>query len=165
MRTLFILLAVTTFGCGAAAGHTVRFRGARLMPIDTGIPGAKRFTLKFAVVAMPAPGQCTSNTKLISFSDGVNSNTSLAAAGYTRVPYDKNNQFGSVETICANAAGQLDPTTADAGEVWRTADEANVYMAYANPYPGSNGVRLIQDQQPNEADSANTGRWTISHKK
>ena len=165
MRTLLILLAVTTFGCGAAAGRTVRFRGARLVPIDTGIPGVKHFTLKFTVAAMPAPGQCTSNTKLISFSDGVNSNISLAAAGYTRLPYDKKNQFGSIETICANAAGQLDPTTANAGEVWRSADEANIYTAYANPSPGSNGVRLVQDQQPNEADSANTGRWKISHKK
>ena len=114
--TLLFLGAVTltSLSTPCSADYLVTWTGLRLHPYKNkpGIPGVTRAKGVFRIADLPPMGKCRNFTpRLISYTDGVDTGGTLAAAGYTLLPgepalqlcLDKNNNINDGEIEVAFA--------------------------------------------------------------
>jgi hypothetical protein len=155
---LAVVLLVLGLVPSQAKVRTLTFRSAELTPSQgfQGVPGAKKFIYSFTASQKPTKGGCTSaGTALVKFTDGANSNVSLATAGFTRVDAE------SFEIICATTAGKLDKTKTSIAEVWTRSDGA-AYIATISLLQTQVGLQLPPDTV--YLSGATTGKWKVKHK-
>jgi hypothetical protein len=153
-------LLLSTLACTAANAkiHTLTFKSSVLRPADgrPGIPGATRFQLSISIAKRPPKGACAgSGITVNSFTDGANSNVSLAAAGYSRNP-----QL-SFEIVCTDAqTGRIVKNKTTVGETWTQGSQGGAYTAAVSLNQTTIGWTFPPDNS--YVSQAQTGKWRIT---
>jgi hypothetical protein len=161
MKGMLSALLLSAMACGTAnaQSYTLKFKSSVLAPADgrPGVPGAKIFKISLTIAALPPKGACTSaGIAVNSFSDGANSNTSLAAAGYTRyAPL-------SFETVCTNIkTGKITRKKTSLTETWVRSESSgeDSYAALVSLDQTTIGLTLAPETS--YVSQAAKGHWRV----